>query len=253
MRCVEMVFSPTGGCQKVADILAGALASESRAVDLSDCRAAFGEVELSEDEFALVAMPCFGGRAPQAAITRLKMIAGGGAKCVCVNVYGNRAFDDALLEMSDAAQEAGFAVVAAVAAVAEHSIMRQYAAGRPDADDIAELQQIAERIKPALEGPAPADAPAVPGNRPYLKAGAVPLVPQVKGACTACGTCAQRCPVAAISLEDYSASKGGCIACMRCTAECPAHARKVNGLMVKAAGLAIKKAASSHKGNELFM
>lgn len=248
-----MVFSPTGGCQKVADILAGALASERRAVDLANPRAAFGEVELAEDEFALVVMPCFGGRAPQAAITRLKMIAGRGAKCVCVNVYGNRAFDDALLEMSDAAQETGFAVVAAVAAVAEHSIMHQYAAGRPDARDVAELQQIAERIQPALEGSAPAAAPAIPGNRPYLKAGAVPLVPQVKGDCTACGTCAQRCPVAAISFDNHSASKEACIACMRCVAECPESARKVNSLMVRAAGLAIKKAASVRKGNELFM
>ena len=52
-----------------------------------------------------------------------------------VAVFGNRAYDDALLEMQDVASEIGFRVIAAVAAVAEHSIIRKYGKGRPDADD----------------------------------------------------------------------------------------------------------------------
>jgi hypothetical protein len=40
---------------------------------------------------------------------------------------------------------------------------------------------------------------------------------------------------------------------MRCVSGCPQHARKVSGLMVSIASLAIKKACSEMKQNELFI
>ena len=61
--------------------------------------------------------------------------AGNGAKCTLVCVYGNRAYEDTLVEMENAAKECGFRVVAAIAAVAERSILPQYASNRPDAPD----------------------------------------------------------------------------------------------------------------------
>lgn len=41
--------------------------------------------------------------------------------------------------------------------------------------------------------------------------------------------------------------------CLRCVKLCPHNARKVNGAMVSVAALAIKKACSARKENELFM
>ena len=41
--------------------------------------------------------------------------------------------------------------------------------------------------------------------------------------------------------------------CMRCVSACPAKARKVSGLMTSIAALAIKKACSVRKANELFL
>lgn len=79
----------------------------------------------------LIAMPSFGGRAPAIAIERLRKIKGNGAKCTLISVYGNRDYEDTLVEMEDAAKECGFQIVAAIAAVAEHSIMPQYASSRP--------------------------------------------------------------------------------------------------------------------------
>ena len=62
-------------------------------------------------------------------------VAGNGAKFALVCIYGNRAYEDTLVEMENAAKECGFRVVAAIAAVAEHSILPQYASNRPDASD----------------------------------------------------------------------------------------------------------------------
>ena len=79
-------------------------------------------------------------RPPALAAQRIARIHGGGARCVLVCVYGNRAYEDTLVEMEDLAKQSGFQVIAAVAAVAEHSIMHQYAAGRPDQQDQEELK-----------------------------------------------------------------------------------------------------------------
>ena len=135
MNTVEIIFSPTGGTETVAGIIGSRWSDHTEKIDLSDSKTDFSGCVIGREDRVLIAMPSFGGRAPAAAIERLKKIAGNGAKCTLVCVYGNRAYEDTLAEMEDAAKESGFLVVAAVAAVAEHSIMPQYAAGRPDASD----------------------------------------------------------------------------------------------------------------------
>ena len=203
---------------------------------------------IDKEDQVLIAMPSFGGRAPAVAIQRLRKIAGNGAKCTLVCVYGNRAYEDTLVEMEDAAKESGFRVVAAVAAVAEHSIMPQYAAGRPDASDKKQLEQFAEQIAGKTEA-----AVSIPGNRPYKKAGGAGFVPKPSKNCVKCDVCVKNCPVQAIDPEKLTADSKKCIACMRCVKQCPHNARKVNGAMVSVAAMAIKKACSVRKENELFL
>ena len=150
--------------------------------------------------------------------------------------------------MEDAAKECGFRVVAAVAAVAEHSILPQYATGRPDAADKKQLEQFADAIASGTEG-----AVSIPGNRPYKKSGGAGLVPKPTKDCVKCGLCAEKCPVQAIDRASFAADPKLCIGCMRCVKQCPKNARKVNGLMVSIAGMAIKKACSVRKENELYL
>ena len=50
-------------------------------------------------------MPVYAGRVPALAVERLKGIKTSGVKCVIVAVYGNRAYEDALVEMQDIATE----------------------------------------------------------------------------------------------------------------------------------------------------
>ena len=248
MNTVEIIFSPTGGTEKVAHIIGKQWSESTTKIDLSDPRTDFSGCDINKEDRVLIAMPSFGGRAPAVAIERLKKIAGNGAKCTLVCVYGNRAYEDTLAEIEDAAKECGFQVVAAVAAVAQHSIIPQYAANRPDAFDENQLAEFARQIADKTES-----AASVPGNRPYKMAGGAGLVPKPSKDCVKCGVCAKNCPVQAVDPVKFTANSKKCIACMRCVKQCPHNARKVNGAMVSIAALAIKRACSVRKENELFL
>ena len=248
MNVVEIIFSPTGGTEKVAHIIGKQWSENTVKIDLSDANTDFSRCVINEEDQVLIAMPSFGGRAPVVAIERLKKIAGNGAKCTLVCVYGNRAYEDTLVEMEDAAKESDFRVIAAIAAVAEHSIMPQYAANRPDASDEKQLAGFAAQIASRDE-----NAVSIPGKRPYKKSGGAGLVPKPNKDCVKCGLCAEKCPVQAIDSANFTADCKKCISCMRCVKLCSHDARKVNGAMVSIAAMAIKKACSVRKENELFL
>lgn len=250
MNVVEIVFSPTGGTQKTARIISSHWSENTITIDLSNAKTDFTKCNIDKEDMALVAMPSFGGRAPAAAVERLKKINGNGARCTLVCVYGNRAYEDTLAEMEDAARESGFQVIAAVAAVAEHSIMPQYAAGRPDASDERQLADFARQIAGKNETK---NAVSIPGNRPYKKSGGAGLVPKPDKSCAKCGQCEKECPVCAIEPAGFQADSSKCISCMRCVKNCPANARKLNKAMVSVAAMALKKACSARKENELFL
>ena len=253
MKLYEICFSPTGGTKKAADILAGELAKETESVDLTDSRADFSGISLEEEDVAVIAVPSYGGRVPGTAAGRLGAIRGNGARAVLVCVYGNRAYEDTLVELQDIAKQAGFRVTAAVAAVAEHSIARQFAAGRMDAQDKEQLQGFGGKIREKLDA-GDASEPAVPGNRPYKKEGGAGMTPKPTKDCVKCGLCAAKCPVQAIDKNDpKNVDSKACISCMRCVSVCPHSARKVSGVMLAAVGAMLKKTCSERKECELYI
>lgn len=252
MNVYEIVFSPTGGTMKTADMVAQTLADAVTLVDLSDSKKDFRSVALNKNDVAVIAVPSYGGRVPTIAVARLAKLRGNGARAVVMAVYGNRAYEDTLLELQNTAAEAGFTVIAAIAAVAEHSIAHQFATGRPDAQDQQQLETFARSIKEKLAS-GELSMPHVPGNRPY-KTSSVSMVPKATKACVSCGLCAQKCPVQAIDrLHPQNVDKKACISCMRCVAICPHHARRIHPIMQAAAGLALKKACAQRKEAELFI
>ena len=253
MKLYDMMFSPTGGTKKVAGHLIRALEGDVTTVDLTDSKRDFYAVSLTKEDVAVISVPSYSGRVPVVAAERLGRVHGNGARAVLVCVYGNRAYEDTLVELEDVAKQAGFRVIAAVAAIAEHSIVRQFAAGRPDAQDALQLTAFAQQIQNKLSTGTSLET-ALPGNRPYKKAGGAGMVPKPTKDCTRCGVCAAECPVQAIDKENpKKVDDKVCISCMRCITVCPQGARKVNPVMLSAASMMLKKVCSERKECELFL
>lgn len=245
-------FSPTGTTAKVARAIAQGAGCPVREVDLSLPAA---PEAVGEGELLLAAIPVFGGRVPVAALERLAQLKGNGQPAVAVAVYGNRAYDDALLELKDALEENGFRVVAAAAFIAEHSIAREIAAGRPDAADLEKAAAFGAAVAEKL-AQGRTDTVQVSGDPAYKekKRGGMPAHPAAGAECTGCGACARSCPKGAISVDAPAQADGDkCINCMRCVAVCPRKARSLPASMLAAVTDMLRKAASEPRQAELFL
>ena len=173
MKYVQLIFSPTGGTEKAAGIVASEWSTSVETIDLTNPSVDFSICGIEAEDLVLIALPSYGGRVPGLAAERLAQIRGNGAKCVLLCVYGNRAYEDTLLEMADIAKKDGFTVAAAISAVAEHSIMHQFASGRPDREDECRLKSFANVILEKYKAGTLSGEPQIPGSRPYKKAGCV--------------------------------------------------------------------------------
>ena len=127
-------FSPTGGTQHVAGLFAENLNAADACTDITVCAEA---KTFSADDCLLVFFPVYGSRVPGPCLARVRALRGTYTPAVLVAVFGNRAVDDALLEMRDTLAPLGFRVIAAAEVIAPHSVNTDIAAGRPDASDRA--------------------------------------------------------------------------------------------------------------------
>ena len=225
----ELYFSPTGGTKKAADYIANGFGNDVTPINFFEKSTDLSSLKLNENDIVLIAAPCYGGRAPEIAINAMKKLQGNGAFAIPVAVYGNRATDDQLAEMQDVLTAAGFTVIAGIEALAEHSLGREIAKGRPNAEDKKVLESYGLKIKETISQKSYNLSLKLPGNRPYKLRGApatsVPLVVN-KETCIGCNTCAVQCPTNAIPTDDPTTTIPSlCISCMHCTTVCPTGAR----------------------------
>ncbi len=253
MNVYSIYFSPVGGTKKVMDILAGQWLHKTE-IDLSLPGKRYEVYRFQPGDVCLIGVPSYGGRVPAAALKRLKQMKADRSAAILVAVYGNRAYDDTILELRKAAEGCGFKVVAAIGAPAQHSIMRQFGAGRPDGEDRRKLKAFVGKIKEKLKYPKNWRDFFVPGRYPYREYGGVTMKPETGKECSRCGDCASACPVRAIPKAcPFLTNEKRCISCMRCVSICPTHARRLNGMRLFAAGLKMRKAYSGRKEPELFL
>ena len=213
-------FSPTGGTKKVSSIFADAMEKE---VIWHDLGSKEPMMEKPEGEMTVVASPVFGGRIPSVVREKIEKFSGTGKKAVTIAVYGNRAYEDALLEMNDILTKCGFTVIASGAFVAQHSMAPEVGAGRPDGEDEKEIHKFAETVKNSTA----VENVQVPGNRLYKPEMNLPVAPISLPSCTKCGKCVTVCPTNAISVADGAVITDieKCILCMACTHICTEQAR----------------------------
>ncbi len=188
--------------------------------------------EFSAEDVVIFAAPVYGGRLPDIMTTALHRIKGNGATGVAMVVYGNRDYDDALLELTDILEKSDFKIVGAGAFIGQHSIFPQVGTNRPDESDIIKLSEFGQECRKRLDNGLPYQKISVKGHRPYKKAAGVPFHPQCDiRICRLCGLCAEKCPTGAIPIDyPIETDSAKCISCGRCIYVCPRHVRSYSGL-----------------------
>ena len=226
-KVTAVYFSPTRGTAHYAEAIAAALAPAHDTVNLTVPFVRRTPHVFGPEDLVIIGAPVYAGRLP--AVKGLwDSLEGHDTPAIFLVSYGNRAYDDALLELQDLCEAKGFRGVAASAWIAPHTFSAKIGAGRPDEADRAKIRAFAEKVRDILRGELREASVSVPGGHPYCPVKRMPFHPEANEACVRCGRCAAVCPVRAISRsapEKTDAEK--CIDCLACVRACPVRARNV--------------------------
>ena len=236
-------FSPTGSSRTIAQEAASVLAQNLSMTHAEDWDWTFPEgraaaYTVSAGDVLVFAFPVYAGRVPRLLLEPLERLAGQGAHVVPLAVYGNRHYDDALLEAVELLYTRQFSILTAGAFVAEHSYTSKVGTGRPDAQDMAALTDFASKAANRI-AQGPGERVQVPGNRPYKALPpAADIRPITLEGCTGCGLCASVCPGRVINEDVPSQTAPGCVRCCACVKICPEEARIFDDpLVIKIVGM----------------
>jgi len=243
-------FSPTQTTRQVLEGISQAFPVVKKRLDLTVTEVEGREMgDISNDELSVIGTPVYAGRVSRLARRRLLSLKAHGTPAMVVVVYGNRDYDDALLELRDLAADVGFVPIAGAAFIGEHTA--NYALGgdepllckgRPDAEDLRKALQLGLSVWSKLEGICVDLASAkgsgragtleVPGNYPYReRGGGSPASPSTEeDLCAKCSICASVCPVGAITVnaDMVMTDADACIMCCACVKHCQTGARRAD-------------------------
>lgn len=260
-------FSPTGTTKKIIERIArGINHSTVEIVDITRPEGRKQHLQTSENELLIIGVPVYFGRAQTNAIQWLQTIEAHNTPAVCVVVYGNREYDDALLELKDTTVKIGGIPIACAAYIGEHSFSDSetpIAAGRPDTDDLNGAQSFGEKIwGKILSIPSVNHVTdiTVPGKYPYIdmidskkRLSSVVFI-AIDDNCQKCGICVEHCPVGAIDSENSaSIDKNKCVLCHACIKACPENARKIDNDMIKNIALRLSQGCQARKEPIFFL
>lgn len=230
-KVTALYFSPTGNTKTCVRTVAKVLNPEYTRIDWTDYDIRHQAHSFAADELVIIGIPVYSGRIPVLPDGLLDKLKGQGTACVLMVSYGNRAYEDALLELKNTCENQGFIPLAAAAFIGQHTYSEEIARNRPDDKDIQALQAFAAAVQKKINTISSlADLPpfSVPGNQPYRKIAAIPIVPKAKKACNNCKLCVRSCPTKAIDPTTFKASKKLCIRCYACVNICPFQVRKMD-------------------------
>jgi ferredoxin len=256
-------FSPTGTTKAVVQGISGGINQYPlEIVDITSLDARKKPLQTSENELLVIAVPVYMGRVPAILLEWLQAVKAQKTPVVCVVVYGNRGYDDALLELKNIMTKCGCKPIACAAYIGEHSYSNPetpVAEGRPDAQDLHHAELFGRKINEKLQTVLSVDQIAevkVPGIHPYRGNSKLWMVNfiEVSDECTQCGVCAKKCPTGAIDPENsVLIDTGKCITCCACIKHCPEKARTSKAGLVKDASIRLSTRYKERKEPELYL
>ncbi|SDH04588.1 EFR1 family ferrodoxin [Desulfosporosinus hippei] len=237
-----MYFSPTDTTKKIVSGIAEKISENLddgrgiKSIDFTLPEPRKQLISFTQEDIVVLGVPVYAGRVPNVLLKYLNTIKGNGALAVPVVVYGNRNYDDALIELKDILELNGFKPIAGAAFIGEHSFSRTLAKDRPDDRDLVIVKEFSRQIYKKITTLDNFQALVVKGNPDY-KSYYMPkdkegrpvdirkVTPKTNSDCTNCKLCVQICPMGSIDQEDVSKLNGICIKCGACIKKCPFQAK----------------------------
>ncbi|QXM05391.1 EFR1 family ferrodoxin [Crassaminicella indica] len=234
-----LYFSATDTTKKIVLGIAEKLSknmSNINHIDFTLPEARKKPVSFTKEDVVVVGVPVYAGRVPNVLLKYLNTITGNGALAIPVVVYGNRNYDDALIELKDILESNGFKVIAGGAFIGEHSFSKILAKNRPDEKDMAIVSDFAKQIYKKITTQDEIQTVIVNGNKPYRKyympkdkngnpVDIRKVKPKTNSNCIDCKLCVSICPMGSIDYQDVSKFNGICIKCGACIKKCPVNAK----------------------------
>ncbi|MCP4631129.1 MAG: ferredoxin [bacterium] len=237
-----LYFSATGTTEKIVTRIAEKIAEHYGGkitvsnIDFTLPEARKKTFSFDKDDLVIAGIPVYAGRVPNVLLKFLNTISGNGATAVPIVLYGNRDYDDALIEFKDILEANDFNVIAGGAFIGEHSFSTTLGANRPDEQDMAAASDFAAKIYDKTKTPGENPAVVVKGNKPYREyyrpkdqngtpVSILKVKPETNSDCIDCKLCTEVCPMGSIDSDDVSRIAGICIKCCACIKKCPAGAK----------------------------
>jgi len=205
-------------------------------------------LEFDKNDVVVIGVPVYAGRVPNLLLNYLKSIRALGALCIPVVTFGNRDFDDALIELATIMENDGFRVISAGAFVYPHSFSNILASDRPDERDMMTISDFSDQSSVNITKISQAklynpdmkyessgktfSISSIKGEVPYRdyfkpvdKIGDMfefrKIKPYTSNECTKCDICVDLCPMGTIEKSNPRVVNGKCIKCCACIKSCP--------------------------------
>jgi ferredoxin len=234
-------FSATGTTKKIVTGIADKLAKHSnnrttKNIDFTLPDARKEPMSFAKQDLVVVGLPVYAGRVPNVLLKYLNGIKGNGALAIAVVIYGNRHYDDALIELRNILELNGLKVIAGGSFIGEHSFSKILGMNRPDEQDMSSVTEFARQIYHKMTTQNVFETVFVPGKQPYQPyyrpkdkdgnpASIHKVTPKTNINCIHCGLCVSLCPMGSIDADDESRITGICIKCCACIKKCPMEAK----------------------------
>lgn len=251
-----LYFSPTGHTKSIVEFIEKGISYYETKTrwDMTPYTSRTLHIALQSNDLLLMGIPVYSGRVPKTVLERLVQIKGNNTPAILVATYGNREYNDALLELEEVLTEKGFIVFGAAAFVTEHSVCGEFGKGRPDLSDWASITLFLEKINEKIKNQLTRLTVNIRGSKPYRPYKRVPLHPHGTSKCINCKACVSVCPVQAISLETpKKTNKEVCISCMACIKYCQYRGRSLYKIENFIAYRSLKNLCTERKEPTLFV